>query len=328
MGYPVVIERALPPVRRRLFIGASRDQSDLPERPPGGVYLFRVNGRFQQYGDDQHIDLGDRTVVDATSVSVVQIRPWSVTADVPIDSKRASDKFTVRTEFLSRVTRPELVAEAGHTNLGAVLANHLRQDRDLSGLGLDYRIEDINELRKRIEAQITAYCLLSPINVRGMEIDLLSVDVLSSKDFIDHSRRIRDGEWDEEVERRRRRFEDENVERLAATFERGPVHADALGVARGEINISDVAIRAHEADQERRKQMAGVMQNMVERGFFDRVPLDPIAIMNAVTGTSGTPQPISALAPAQQPPAVTGPTRHRKDSDDEPDFIPDEETDE
>jgi hypothetical protein len=288
------------------------------------VYLFRVDGRYREYREAGHVDLSDRLVCDATSVSVVQTRPWSVAADVVIPSVSPSDDFTVRTRFRCRVTRAEQVAEAGYTDLSAILANHLRQDRDLSSLGARHRIDDVNVVRPRVDAQISAYCMLSPVAIRGLDIEFESVQVLTPKDLREQARRVRDEEWDQDVRRQQRRFEDEDIERLAARLSRGAVHADAVGVSRGEINLSDVSARAHEVELERRKQIASVVQDLANRGFFDRVALDPVALMNAVTGGVGAGDPLADLPVADRPALARA---EGSDDLDEPDFIPNEEDD-
>src|SRR6476659_5007074 len=91
VGYPVVDERRLQPVRRRLLLGGRREPGELPVLPVGGIYVFLVNGDYRPYGRDRHIDFADSNVVDAVAVSVVQMRPWSVVAELVIPSASAAD---------------------------------------------------------------------------------------------------------------------------------------------------------------------------------------------------------------------------------------------
>ncbi|MFF3867863.1 hypothetical protein [Micromonospora sp. NPDC001898] len=283
MLYPVLSEKTLPPVPRRLFLSARRNEADLPPVPPGGVYVFEVGGRQRLYGD-RHIDLTDDVVVHAVAVSVVQRRASMVTCEFVIPSISAADDFTIAATFRCQVLAPETVAESGLMDLSAVLYNHLAQDRDLKSLGLNYRIDDINEVRRLVDAQITAYCTLVPPAVRGMSIGFSSVLVHPSADLRDQRRRIRDKEWEHEVGRIDVAWENGEVNRYADLLSAGPASAEALGVVRHEVNVGQVAERMREDERDRRRQLGETLQMMVDRGYFDRMPVDPMQLLDEVAG--------------------------------------------
>jgi hypothetical protein len=283
MRYPVLSEKTLPPVPRRLFLPARRSAADLPPVPPGGVYVFKVGGRQQLYGD-RHIDLTDDLVVDAVAVSVVQQRASMVTCSFLIPSISAADDFTISATFRCRVLAPEIVAESGLMDLSAVLYNHLAQDRDLKGLGLNHQIDDINEVRRLVDAQITAYCTLVPPAVRGMSIELSSVLVHPSAELREHRRRVRDKEWEHEVGRIDVAWENGEINRYAELLSAGPAYAEALGVVRHEVNVGQVAERMREDERDRRRQLGETLQMMVDRGYFDGMPVDPMRLLDEVAG--------------------------------------------
>ncbi|WP_431917432.1 hypothetical protein [Micromonospora wenchangensis] len=305
MLYPVLSEKTLPPVPRRMFVTARRSADDLPSVPPGGVYVFKVGGRQRLYGD-RHIDLTDDVVVDAVAVSIVQRRASMITCVFLIPSISAADDFTISATFRCQVLAPEIVADSGLMDLTAVLYNHLAQDRDLKGLGQNYRIDDINEVRRLVDAQVTAYCTLVPPRVRGMSIELSSVLVHPSTELREQRRRVRDKEWAHEVGRIDVSWENSEINRYADLLSAGPAFAEALGVVRHEVNVGQAAERMREDEREmrrqqrederemrrqqrederdRRRQLGETLQMMVERGYFDRMPIDPMRLLDEVAG--------------------------------------------
>ncbi|MDI5939698.1 MULTISPECIES: hypothetical protein [unclassified Micromonospora] len=283
MLYPVLSEKTLPPVPRRLLLPARRSADDLPPVPPGGVYVFKVGGRQRLYGD-RHIDLADDMVVNAVAVSVVQRRASMITCTFVIPSISAADDFTISATFRCQVLAPETVAESGLMDLSAVLYNHLAQDRDLKGLGQSYRIDDINEVRRLVDAQITAYCTLVPPAVRGMSIEFSSVLVHPSTELREQRRRVRDKEWEHEVGRIDVAWENGEINRYADLLSAGPAFAEALGMVRHEVNVGQVAERMREDERDRRRQLGETLQMMVDRGYFDRMPVDPMRLLDEVAG--------------------------------------------
>ncbi|MEV6704657.1 hypothetical protein [Micromonospora wenchangensis] len=330
MGYPVLFEKTLPVVPRRLLFTARRDRADLPDLPPGAVYVFKVDGRQRLYGD-RHLDLADPTVVEAVAVSLVLRRPALITAQFTIPSTSAADDFSVAATFRCQVLAPEAVAESGLSDLAALLTSHLAQDRDLKTLGLSYRIDDINEVRRVVDAQITAYCTLVPPNVRGMSIELNSVVVDPSRDLREQSRRIRDKKWQHDEGRLDMAWQDIEVQRYRDLIAAGPAHVDALGIARNEINVGQLSDRMHDDDRERRQQLGATLQMMVDRGYFDRMPIDPVRLLDEVAGRSMGAAPSRMLAEGTETAGAVGagprarPAAERDTESTEPDPIPSEE---
>ncbi|MFI6822964.1 hypothetical protein ACIBJE_18695 [Micromonospora sp. NPDC050187] len=348
MSYPVLMEKNLPPAPRRLFGARRRSVTDLPALPPGAVYVFRVNGQQRLYGD-RHLDHSDDVVVEASAVSVVQRRAAIQQCVLAIPSMSAADEFTVVVSFRCQVIGPEAVAEAGLADLVTVLTNHLWQDRELKNLGLQYRIEDINEVRRQADARVTAYCHLVPPSVPGMDVALSSVVVHPSADLRAQRRRVRDKEWDQEVSRLDVAWQNGEVERYASILSAGPVYADALGVSRNEINVGQVAERMHdveaehrrytreaeaehhrlarEAELEHRRLVGTVVQDMVTRGLLDRADLDPVRLVDELIG--GNAQQVGSRPAAVDEPPVPLPQGpqgggQRDGGDAGPDFIPNE----
>ncbi|KXK60944.1 hypothetical protein AWW66_16085 [Micromonospora rosaria] len=284
------------------------------------MYVFKVNGQQRLYGD-RHLDLGDDTVVEAVAVSVVQQRSTTLNCELSLSSSDAADAFAVVVNFRCQVLAPELVAEAGLADLHEVLTNHLWQDREFKNLGLRHRIEDINEVRRQVDARVTAYCHLVPPSVPGMAVDLCAVVVHPSAALRDQHRRIRDKRWEQEVGRLDVSWQNEEIERYATILSAGPTYADALGVSRHEINVGQIAERMHEAEAERKRVAASVLQDMLNRGYLDRANFDPLQLIEELTGRTYTAGTEPSLGPADEPASLPP---GRRPTDDTPDFIPNE----
>jgi len=176
-NYPVIEERALPPIdRRRVFKAARRDPSTLPSQEPGSVYVFEYNGSYQDpysrrvAGTESH-------VVDATAVSLVQIRDRLTTVRRSMPSGRAGANLVVSVTFRCVVTDPVRVAAGGLTDLDSVLATHVAADRELATLGRHIRPERAADAVLRIEAQLRAHCTVNPPDVIGVECVVAAVEV-------------------------------------------------------------------------------------------------------------------------------------------------------
>ncbi|WDZ86007.1 hypothetical protein [Micromonospora cathayae] len=323
MPYPVLTEKNLPPVLRRLIGTRRRLVTDLPSLPPGAVYVFKVNGQHRLYGD-RHVDHSDETVVDAVAVSVVQRRAANLQCVLAIPSASAADEFTVVVNFRCQVLTPEAVAEAGLNDLVTLLTTYLWQDRELKNLGLQFRIEDINDVRRQVDARITAYCHLVPPVVPGMDVALSSVVVHPSADLRAQRRRVRDKKWDQEVGRLDVAWQNEEIDRYATLLSAGPTYADALGISRNEINVGQVAERMHDTEAERRRLVGAVVQDMVARGFLDRADFDPVRLVEELVGRSSATENNPALTVEASTALPHGPGARRNGDDTRPDFIPNE----
>lgn len=176
--YPVVVQRPLAQTRKRGPLGLlprKREAHELPTVSAHEVMVYRVDGKY-------HLDTGqgrlsDQPVVEASHVSVVDLRRNTpVTVLLPIPSAEASE-FTVEVTFVCTVTDPvEIVAE-GLTDAGLALRAHLRKHRQIFELGLDHRLKDVNTVRRNASAQVFAYITERPLRLDGMTVELESVQV-------------------------------------------------------------------------------------------------------------------------------------------------------
>ena len=176
-AYPVLEERALGPVPRRGLLGGRRDPLELPPLDPGAVLVFEVDGEYRPLPVRRHLRGTESVVVRAVAVSLVDIRARVVPVDVVIPTLRAGQVFVVRATFRCRVTAPATVARAGITDVAGLLADHLRQDRELLVMGIDAGVEEVVEARARIHSRVRAYCMVAPPQVAGIEVVLATVDV-------------------------------------------------------------------------------------------------------------------------------------------------------
>ncbi len=180
----MVEERRLAPVRRRWwrFFRRRRDTAELPERRPGTVHVFEVDGEYATCGDRGHPRGHHRVVVRAVSVSVVDVRERTVVARLTVPSANAAAAFQIEAVFRCQVTAPEEVAGTGLTDLAPLLTDHLAQDTLLPNLGTGLPVSAVNQLWPRADARIRAYCVVDPPSVPGMTVALQRVDVLVARE--------------------------------------------------------------------------------------------------------------------------------------------------
>jgi hypothetical protein len=177
MPYPVVAEVLLPAVERAWYRRRRREPTDIPLPRPGSVYVFRGYGAYAIW-DGQHIDYTDEVVVNASSVSLVDVRPRQLPIDIVIPSALPNEDFTVRSTFRCRVASPAAVAEAGLTDLDVVLASHLASDDELGSVGRAHDVSRAHRVRQLADVRIRALCAVAPPDVPGMDLTLVQVEVL------------------------------------------------------------------------------------------------------------------------------------------------------
>ena len=153
-----------------------RNPADLPPLRSGTVYVFEYDGCYQDpysrrvFGTEPH-------VIDATAVSLVQLRDRLVTVRRSMPSARAGINLVVSVAFRCVVTDPVVVANGGLTDLESVLATHVAADRELATLGRVVRPERAADAVLRIEAQLRAHCTVNPPDVKGVEAVVVAVEV-------------------------------------------------------------------------------------------------------------------------------------------------------
>lgn len=137
-----------------------------------------------RWGDLYTVDHGRSSlskdyIVNATSVSVVDLREnVPVTVQVSISSA-AIEEFIILVTFLCTVDKPEEVVRAGLRDMSDSLGQYLGQHQRLFSLGEEYQPYQINTVRKNVWAEIKAYFTLRPPQSRGMEIKLGNIQVLT-----------------------------------------------------------------------------------------------------------------------------------------------------
>jgi hypothetical protein len=152
-----------------------RKLEDIPKIKPHEVLIWRVGGRYVM--DRRELRVHDDTVVHASSVSVVSVRPdTEVEVSFLIDAQDAAE-FTVKVTFICSVLDPVVVVRDGQVNAADALIAYLRGYQDLFNLGLEYPIKEINKLRTKMSIQVKSYMTLRPPKIPGMEITSATVQI-------------------------------------------------------------------------------------------------------------------------------------------------------
>ncbi|MFD0203708.1 MULTISPECIES: hypothetical protein [Saccharothrix] len=192
--YPVITERVLEPLPpKRLF---SRSRGRLREEVPlvlaGHQLVYRT--RNQLVLDTTDLPLDSPTVVDASHVSVVDVTAdTEVVAELVIPSRDAAN-FTLRVAFLCTVVDPVAVVGAGGSDAVALLTGYLKGHQRIFQLGLDYDLADINDLRRKLDAQVRAYHTIEPPEFAGLAVTLASVEVMTPEQVAELRARLREAE--------------------------------------------------------------------------------------------------------------------------------------
>lgn len=183
-GYPITGGGPLEPAPRRGFLGLGRryrDGGEVPKADAHQVLVYRVDGDYLV--DRGRLGPSDEQVVNATHVSVVDMRRSAqVVVELPIPSRDAS-VFTMRVTFACTVTDPLVVVREG-INAASVLAAYLKSHRRIFELGLDYAVGDINDVRRDVNAQVMAYVTVKPPAIPGLGVLMASVEVLTPQELI------------------------------------------------------------------------------------------------------------------------------------------------
>jgi len=182
-AYPIVSCDHLSAPASRGFLGMGRKRRNPDELPRAGaheVWVYRVDGRY--IVDRGELQREDDQVLRADLVSLVNMGVGvPISVDLAIPSAEAND-FTVRVTFACTVTDPGRVVRENLSAHSTILA-YLRRDSKLSHLALDYRMSDVNRLRRDAAARVRAYAEVRPLDVSGMQMWLVGVDVLTPKDL-------------------------------------------------------------------------------------------------------------------------------------------------
>lgn len=176
-SYPIVAQYELDdPVKRGpLGLIKRRDSSDIPKIKPHEVLVWRVGSRYVV--DARQLQVSDDTVVRASSVSVVSVRPSTeVEVSFQIDSEDAA-KFTIKVTFICSVLEPIVVVRDGQVDAADALLAYLRGYQDLFSVGLDHPVTEVNRVRTKMAVQIKSYMALRPPAIPGIDVTSATVQV-------------------------------------------------------------------------------------------------------------------------------------------------------
>jgi hypothetical protein len=176
-SYPIVAQHELDDPDRRGPLGLMKRRrlEDIPKIKPHEVLVWRVGSRYIM--DRRELRVHDDTVVHASSVSVVSVRPdTEVEVSFAIDAQDAAE-FTVKVTFICSVLDPVVVVRDGQVNAADALIAYLRGYQDLFNLGLEHPIKEINRLRTKMAIQVKSYMTLRPPKIPGMEITSATVQI-------------------------------------------------------------------------------------------------------------------------------------------------------
>jgi hypothetical protein len=178
--YPIISQRSLPKANRRGPMGLvspRRAAGELPLPNPHEAVVYKTAGSYVV--DDGRSRTSDDHVVNATNISVVDMRqdaPVTVTATIP---SAGAAEFVVQVTFLCTVKKPEEVVESGLADIASALTNYLIQYQPLFRLGEDYQLDQIAAVRHNVASEIKAYVNVRQARFRGLEVKLGNVQVMT-----------------------------------------------------------------------------------------------------------------------------------------------------
>jgi hypothetical protein len=279
--YPILKERTLGPVRRRWLLGGRRDPAELPEQPPGTVLVFEANGAYRAFHERRHLTGAEELVIDAVSVSVVDVRRRDVVVDLEIASASPANDFLIRASFRCTVTRPEAIVAARLADVSKVLRDYLCGDAELTTLGMERSVEAINEVRRHVAARLDSYVAVVPPEIDGMNVELSAVQVLTPPRLRDHATELQGEKWREEIEELRQAFEGADVERISEILQ-DQLKTVALGISRHQVHIGEVMNR-QEALADRKMEYLLRMIEAMPAGALDFLPVDTKRLLDTLT---------------------------------------------
>lgn len=219
----------------------TRDDDDLPRLAAHQVRVFRVGEEYVE--DHGQLRAGDRTVIEASSVTVVDRRvEVPVVVETRIPSAEAGD-FTVRATFYCTVTDPCAVVRDGITDVEALLLGHLREVPGLTEDGTDQPVMRSALVRDRIDARLTAYHEMRPAVLSGLRARHGLVEVLTPRE-------VAEALEQEEDDRRRREFERLREEREKEDAVRRALLETELELKREELRTTSAKAKERNRQQE------------------------------------------------------------------------------
>ncbi|MEV6636809.1 hypothetical protein AB0M54_39350 [Actinoplanes sp. NPDC051470] len=230
-AYPIVRSEHLDPAARRGPFGLGRkrrEHSDLPKAGAHEVWVYRVDGRYVvNHGE---LSPRDDDVVRADLVCLVDRGDGVVvTVDLTIPSADGTE-FALRVSFSCTVLDPARVVRDNLDAKAAILA-YLRRDSKLGHLALNYRMDDLTQVRNDVAARIRAYAEVKPPVIHGLMLSFVGVEIPTPQEVADFHRKRRDAGWDDQLRkdgnqfRRRDQLEEDRHEQVLAGQRRKGKHA-------------------------------------------------------------------------------------------------------
>jgi hypothetical protein len=154
-----------------------REASELPLPNAHEVVVYKTAGAY--IVDDGRSRPSDDHVVNATNITVVDMREDApVTVEATIPSAGAAE-FVVQVTFLCTVKKPEEVVEAGLRDITASLTHYLIRHQPLFHLGEDYHLDQVTAVRRNVTSEVKAYYSVRPARFRGLDVRLGNIQVMT-----------------------------------------------------------------------------------------------------------------------------------------------------
>jgi hypothetical protein len=349
MQYPIVSSHHLGAPARR-YMRKVRKDSEIPTISSNQVLVYRVGA--QHTLDNIRLPMDHDTVVSANFVAVVDTsRNVPVDVVVNIPSAEAAD-FIARATFACHVQDPITLVLSGVSDASSALTTYLRTDRALFELGLEFSLDQVNDVRPLVSSTVQAMTMLEPPDIPGLDVRLIGVELNTPDElakfhgtrrsviFDNQIAKVRqDGRHDLEVHDKthaqylaerdwesQKRYVDD-LERVVGT---SPEAARRLGIARGEETTSSYA-ESLEAAAARKQayelQTINAQREIIEKleriGLFQNLTVDENAVLQNILERAGIKVPIlmpagSDASPEMTPPAaLDGPLLIEGEADDD-----------
>lgn len=191
-NYPIINQRSLPKAERGRPWGLgprSRPTGDIPLPSAHEILVFKSGGVYVV--DDGRSRLDDEHVSNATNISVVDMRqdaPVIVNLQIPA---AGGAEFTIQVTFHCTVRKADEVVQAGLHDLEVPLTEYLKEHQPLFHIGEGYELDEINDVRRDVAAQVRAYSNIVPPRFPGMEVSIGSVEVLTPAAFAEFEEKRR-----------------------------------------------------------------------------------------------------------------------------------------
>jgi hypothetical protein len=251
--YPIISQRTLPKASRRGprgILPARRDAGELPLPNAHEAVVYKSGGSY--IVDDGRTRTSDSHVVNATNITVVDMRedaPVAAEASIPSAGEL---EFVVRVTFLCTVRKPEEVVDAGLRDITTSLTNYVIQHQPLFHLGEDYHLNQISVVRRNVTAEVRAFFSVRPPQFRGLDVKLGNILVLTP----------------DELHKQQREREMETLlmsEQQQMQFELAKERADLDEIRRKQDEEFELVRRRHAQSLEQMQQQMTEMQKQFQR---------------------------------------------------------------